>query len=158
MIEDAKRVIAFVFEKLGKRGVSPSDFYLTISMDLRWCPVEKAKRFLRYAVDKKLISNIDGKLYPNFPLDDIEIPFGFRPRIFDEMEIEEELKDRIVHWISESTGKDVDEVWRDIEGISADKSLHLEVAALLYANRFGLNVTKYVDEVKRLLESEAPEE
>ena len=154
MIEDAKRVIAFVFERLGKRGVSPSDFYLTLSMDLRWCSVEKAKRFLRYAMDKKLISNIEGKLFPNFPLEDIEIPFGFRPKIFDEIEVEEELKDRIVHWISESTGKGIDEVWREVESISAEKSLNLEVSALFYANKLGLDVSSYADEVKKFLESE----
>ncbi len=154
MIEDAKRVIAFVFERLGKRGVSPSDFYLTLSMDLRWCSVEKAKRFLRYAMDKKLISNIEGKLFPNFPLEDIEIPFGFRPKIFDEIEVEEELKDRIVHWISENTGKGIDEVWREVESISAEKSLNLEVSALFYANKLGLDVSSYADEVKKFLESE----
>jgi len=154
MIEDAKRVIAFVFERLGKRGVSPSDFYLTLSMDLRWCSVEKAKRFLRYAMDKKLISNIEGKFFPNFPLEDIEIPFGFRPKIFDEIEVEEELKDRIVHWISENTGKGIDEVWREVESISAEKSLNLEVSALFYANKLGLDVSSYADEVKKFLESE----
>ena len=154
MIEDAKRVIAFVFERLGKRGVSPSDFYLTLSMDLRWCSVEKAKRFLRYAMDKKLISNIEGKLFPNFPLEDIEIPFGFRPKIFDEIEVEEELKDRIVHWISENTGKGIDEVWREVESISAEKTLNLEVSALFYANKLGLDVSSYADEVKKFLESE----
>jgi hypothetical protein len=158
MIEDAKRVIAFVFEKLGKKRVSPSEFYLTLSMDLRWCSIEKAKRFLRYAADKKLLSSIEGKLYPNFPLDDIEIPFGFRPKIFDEMEMEEELKDRIVHWIAENTGMDADEVWRKVENISAEKSLHLEVAALLYANRVGLDVRKYVEEVMKHIENEPKEE
>ena len=155
IIEDAKRTIAFVFERLGKRGASPSDFYLTLSMDLRWCSVEKAKRFLRYAMDKKLISNIEGKLYPNFPLDDIEIPFGFRPKIFDEIEVEEELKERIVHWISESTGKSVDEIWREVENISAEKSLHIEAAALFYANELGLDVGKYIDEVRNYLRSES---
>ena len=158
MIEDAKRVIAFVFERLGKRGVSPSDFYLTLSMDLRWCSVEKAKRFLRYAMDKKLISNIEGKLFPNFPLEDIEIPFGFRPKIFDEIEVEEELKDRIVHWISENTGKGIDEVWREVESISAEKTLNLEVSALFYANKLGLDVSSYADEVKKFLESEGVKE
>lgn len=151
MIEEAKKVIAFVFEKLGKRGVSPSDFYLTLSMDLRWCSVEKAKKFLRFAMDKKLLSSIEGKLYPNFPLDDIEIPFGFHPKIFDE--VEEELKDRIVHWISESTGEGIDEIWRKVEKISTDKLLHIEVAALVYANELGLDVRKYIDDARRCLES-----
>ena len=106
-------------------------------------------------MDKKLISNIEGKLYPNFPLDDIEIPFGFRPKIFDEIEVEEELKERIVHWISESTGKSVDEIWREVENISAEKSLHIEVAALFYANELGLDVRRYIDEVRNYLRSES---
>jgi len=152
MIEDAKRVIAFVFERLGKRGISAEDFYLTISMDLRWCSVDKAKRFLRYALDKKLLTSIEGKLFPNFPLDDIEIPFGFRPKVFDEIEVEEDVKDRLVHWIAESTGKSLEEIWREIEKISADKLLNLEVASLLYANQLGLDVSGFVDEVRGYLE------
>lgn len=153
MIEDAKRVIAFVFERSGKKGLTPSDFYLTLSMDLRWCSVEKAKRFLRYGLDKKLLSNIEGKLYPNFPLEDIEIPLGFKPRIFDEIEVEEELKERLIHWISENANIEIDEVWRRVESISAEKSIHIEVSALFYANKIGLNTSNYVDEVREYLKS-----
>ena len=152
MRDEAKIVIAFVFERLGKLSVPPSDFYFSLSMDLRWCSVDKAKKFIEYALKEGLLENRNGKLTAIFPFKDIEIPFGFTPSIFEKLEdigAEEDLKKRLARWISEKRSLDEQMVSKEIKSIAEGKIVFDEVAALIFANKLGIDTSEYLEEVSR---------
>lgn len=52
----------------------------------------------------------------------------------------------------------MEEIWREIEGISVEKSLHMEVSALFYANKMDVDVSRYIDDVRNFLEIEGAKE
>ena len=66
MNNEAQKVIAFVFKRSGKKQISYSDFYLTLSMELNWFTPDDAKKFLDFAIDNKFLIREKDMVQPNF--------------------------------------------------------------------------------------------
>ena len=79
MDETARKIIAYVFKKTGKKKLSESEFYLTISMDLKWCPPDASKEFLKNLISNGLLNKDDKHVFPNFDVDTVVIPIQFQP-------------------------------------------------------------------------------
>ncbi len=55
MNDECKIIIAFVFNRAGKKEMSFSEFYLTLSMDLNWFTPDDAKTFTKNAIENSLL-------------------------------------------------------------------------------------------------------
>ena len=152
-----RRVIAFVFRRAGVEEMKKSEFYLDLSMHLRWCTVDEAKGFLSNAVNRGLLEEKNGYVKPVFSLDDVEIPLDFKPSsdvfVFKKDEVEQRDIDFLLSQLLE-TG-DSEQVFSEIERIMEEKQVIREVAVLFFAHKKGFDVSEYVEDVFRLVRSEA---
>jgi len=157
LINEMRRVIAFVFRRAGVEEMKKSEFYLDLSMHLRWCTVDEAKGFLSNAVNMGLLEEKNGYVKPVFSLDDVEIPLDFKPSsdvfVFKKDEVEQRDIDFLLSQLLE-TG-DSEQVFSEIERIMEEKQVIREVAVLFFAHKKGFDVSEYVEDVFRLVRSEA---
>jgi hypothetical protein len=78
---EIKEIISFIFKRSGKKILTKSDFYLSLSIDLKWFTPRKANEFLNYILDNKFVIEINDMIQPNFDIENYKIPFGFKPKL-----------------------------------------------------------------------------
>jgi len=155
MANDAEITIAFIFKRSGKKELSKSEFYLPLSMELKWFSPQEAKDFVKSAIKQKLIIEKNELLKPSFNIDEIKIPIGFQPskQIIElkEIPITEEKKDilaDIVKKICEKTKFDEKIIFENIKKIENEKNITPEVAALLIGIEHNIELTDYYNKIK----------
>ena len=150
MNKEYKIIISFVFNRAGKREMSFSEFYLTLSMDLDWFTPDNAKTFTKNAVDNSLLKEEKKFIKPNFNIEEIKIPIGFSPseNVFQKKDIKEEkiekqqevsILNMLVEKIVEKSNLDRKTILRQIKEIEKEKNLSIEIAALLIGKEYKLN-------------------
>ena len=89
MDSEAKIIIAFLFNRSGKKELRDAELYLPLSMELAWFSTKESQEFVKSVIEQGLLTKKDGMLIPTFALDDIKIPVGFIPskRFFHEYKI-----------------------------------------------------------------------
>ena len=166
MTSETQQVIAFVFNRSGKKEMSFSEFYLTLSMGLNWFTPEEAKKFMKHALDKKLLIKNNEHVKPNFDIEDVVIPVGFYPskKILEDKikmrgekeehitgEEHQDVLEEIIHKIMEKTQLEEEEVVQKIKNIERERNIFPEIAAILVGKEYNVNLTKtYVDVEKKL--------
>jgi hypothetical protein len=148
MDSEAKIILAFVFNRSGKTGLTEAELYLPLAMELSWFSTKEAQQFVKYAMKKELVVKKDGMLSPNFPLDAIKIPVGFIPskKTFSETTDDtkgKEIIEEIVSQIFEQTHQDKTEIQEEIRKEGEEKNLLAEVAALYVARKHGVDVSEW---------------
>ena len=158
MVSESEAIIAFLFKRSGKEKMSFSDLYLTLSMELNWCPPEAAKTFVDTAVKQKLLSKNDEIVKPNFDIDKISVPLGFRPskKIFEEKEItkldkEKDIAKTLLRRIAENTGLDEKKIINEVKEIEREKNITFEVAALLVGKNHDVLLGTFYDIIEEKL-------
>jgi len=137
MDPEVKIIIAFLFKRSGKEKLNYSDLYLTLSMDLNWFTPDEAKAFVDNALKQKLLTQKDKLIEPNFNVDEIIVPIGFRPtkQISEKKEKDTHKKQNILATIAkriaEKTNLDDETIIKKIKTIEKEKDVTPEVAALL---------------------------
>jgi len=79
MSETVKHIISYVFKRSGKPVLSESEFYLTVSMHMKWCPPNIAKEFVSSCISLGLLKQEGETVSPGFDVDGVAIPLGFHP-------------------------------------------------------------------------------
>jgi hypothetical protein len=155
LISEAKIIIAFLFKRSGKKEMTKSEFYLSLSMDLKWFTPNKAKDFTLWSIKNNIILKNKDVLTPNFNIYDINIPIGFYPSngvIYAQKdEINEEnlnLIDKIVNRISERTGEKSRDILEKIKKIEKEKNILFEVATLYIGREYDMILEDYFEEVE----------
>ncbi len=159
MDSEAKIILAFLFNRSGKTGLSDAELYLPLSMELGWFPTKEAQQFVKYAIKKELVVKKDGVLSPNFALDTIKIPVGFLPskKTFSETTDDKKGKDiieEIISQIFEHIHRDKNEILEEIKKEGTDKNLLVEVAALYVARKHGVDVSEWYMFVEKAIVKE----
>jgi hypothetical protein len=97
------------------------------------------------AIEYKLLEKEGDLLRPTFSLNEISIPLGFKPprNLFERLK-EEDLLSSI-------------EATDEIEAIAAEKDVFREVAALMYAYKRGVDISKYIDKTLSSIKSRSSE-
>ena len=147
MDSEAEIVIAFLFKRSGKEELSLSEFYLPLSMDLKWFSPKQAKAFVSHAVEQKLLIKKGDLVKPNFGYKKVVVPIGFQPskQIFEEKkeDIKEEKEDvmkTIISRIVKKTCLDAQSVAEKIKSIEKEKNITSEIAALLVGKEYDASV------------------
>jgi len=152
---EAKIVIAFLFKRSGKEELSLSEFYLSLSMDLKWFSPKQAKAFVSRAVEQKLLIKKGDLVKPNFGYKKVVVPIGFHPpkQLFEEKEedIKEEKEDvvkTIIDRIVKKTGLDAQSIAEKIKDIEKEKNITSEVAALLVGKEYDASTEDCFEDVE----------
>ncbi len=156
MNHEKKIVLAFIYKRTGKEALSFSEMYLTISMNLNWCSPKEAKNFIKNCIEKNLLIEEKDVLKPNFKLEDVDIPVGFKPSAnFFEKKINGkpdgkklESKNNLISLIAKKTDKSIEEINEEINVISSEKNLFFDVAALLYAKEYDIELEKFIKDTE----------
>ncbi|UCH71833.1 MAG: DUF2240 family protein [Thermoplasmatales archaeon] len=160
MPSEEKIIIGFLFRRVGKKKLSLSDLYLSLSLDLDWFSPKEAKKFVNRALKKNLLIKEEGKVTPSFVYENISIPVDFFPsESFEEKE--ENLLDidtkkesqniikKIVDKIAEKTGKNERELIEKITSVSNEKEISREVSAIYLGVFYGVNLSEFFDFVEK---------
>ena len=158
MASERETIIAFVFNRAGKKEMTYSEFYLTLSVELNWFKPEDAKTFTKKAVENKLLDEMDGILKPSFNTGEIRIPLGFYPsqknfegpqeKTDKSTEKEEDVLKNIIKKIAEKANLDEKTIKKQIEQIEKDKNITSEVAALLVGKDYDIAFDDVLEKIK----------
>jgi hypothetical protein len=153
-----QQVIAFIFKRSGKKKMKGSDFYLTISMELNWCPPHIAKSFVSKIEKTSLISKEKDFIMPSFNIDKIQIPIDFKPSIefFQEFKVTgpEKMKlnnESIIDLIKIQSKLSEEEIQSSIHEIQQQKKVVKPIALLMLAKKQGIDITEYIDTIEQEL-------
>jgi hypothetical protein len=145
MTSEAEIIIAFLFKRSGKNELKEAEIYLPLSIDLGWFSNRESHEFINHVLTQKLLIKKDGLLIPNFDIEKINIPLRFYPSkktFAKEEKIVEEynVMDTIVNRIAEKKNQEYKKIIGEIEKISSEKNVLLEIAALLYAKECDIDI------------------
>jgi len=158
MASQAELIIAFVFNRSGKKELSFSEIYLTLSMELNWFTPDDAKEFVKKAIEHKLLEKIDGKISPLFDISKINVPIGYVPigKLFEKNKEgnakEPSVLDEIIDKISKETKESREEICEKIKKIEEEKNITKEIAALLVTKNYkNISDVLYKEISKRII-------
>ncbi|MEA3457544.1 MAG: DUF2240 family protein [Candidatus Thermoplasmatota archaeon] len=156
MNSEIKIIIAFLFKRSGKKEMTQSELYLTLSIDLKWFSPQKAKEFVNSTLQNNILVKKGAFLTPTFDVNKITIPTGFHPskEVFykQKEEEEEEIPDiieNVVKRIAEDTGMNVKDIFEKIKYAEREKNVLLEVAALLIGREYDIALDSYFEGAER---------
>jgi hypothetical protein len=142
MYDDAKQIIAFLFARSGKKKLTTSELYLTLSMDLQWCSPKIAKEFVFGSHRLGLLLQEGNHFSPSFNTQDIDIPLAFFPSekmfiLSDQQKYTVIEKNKPLTILTErllrKTSLSREQVDRMIQTIMEEKQLNFEAATALFA-------------------------
>ena len=157
MDHEVKIIIAFLFKKSGKEKLSYSDLYLTLSMDLNWFTPDEAKAVIDNALKQKMLTQKDKLIEPNFNVDEIVVPAGFRPtkQISEKKEKkihgEQNILATIVKRIVERTDLTDESIMKKIKETENERNVTPDVAALLVGKEYEISLEDLFDEMEKSL-------
>jgi hypothetical protein len=156
MASEAEIIIAFIFNRSGKTGLTEAEFYLPLSMELGWLSTKEAQAFVKNALKQGLLVKKDGMLQPNFSVAHVTIPLGFAPskQLFTqtpEAYPEQTLLQKIINRISEQTRQPLQEIEQEIATEEREKNILPEVAAVIIAIKHQVDITEWYTDVDQAL-------
>ncbi|MCJ7570484.1 MAG: DUF2240 family protein [Candidatus Thermoplasmatota archaeon] len=140
--------------------MSFSEFYLTLSMDLKWFTPDDAKTFTKNAIENSLLKEEKDLIKPNFNIDEIKIPTGFYPseQILQQKEFikekiekkqDENILDILVEKIVEKSNLDKETILKQIKEIEKEKNITTEIAALLVGKEYALDFDDILEKTEK---------
>jgi len=140
-----EKLIAFLFQTTGKDRLTEKEIYMILSFKLGWLTPADGKRAIQKALEKNLIKKEGDEIIPNFDYKSIDIPFEFK---FDAkmLEMEEDLYSKIVARIMNNRNVGEKKIREEIEEVAEKNDIYKEVAALVIAKRYGIEIDDLVKE------------
>jgi hypothetical protein len=81
VVEEARVLVAHLFQRAGREVLSESEMANAMSLDLGWYPPREARDLVAGFVRAALLEHTeDGDLRPLFPAREVKVPLGFRPQ------------------------------------------------------------------------------
>ena len=156
MDSEAKIIIAFIFNRSGKTGLTEAEFYLPLSIELGWLSTKEAQELAKNALKQGLLVRKDGLLQPNFSVASVTIPLGFSPskQLFTETSDghpEKTLLQKIIDRICERTHQSHHEIEQEISAEEREKNIFPEIAAVIIAIKHQVDITEWYTDVDHAL-------
>ncbi|RLI99816.1 MAG: hypothetical protein DRP08_06900 [Candidatus Aenigmatarchaeota archaeon] len=152
MRSETEIIIAFIFKRSGKTELTSSEFYLPISMDLKWFSPQEAKAFVDMVINQNLLVKKGDLLKPNFNIDSVVIPAGFKPSKQDfnknefvtQKQEKQDIVEIIVGKIIKKTDLARQTIFEKIKLIEKEKNITLKVAALLVGKEYNIDLNGFL--------------
>ena len=155
MDSEVKIILTFLFKRSGKKQLSFSELYLTLSIDLNWFTPDDAKKFVNEALEKKILTKKKDLITPSFDIEKVSVPVGFYPskRVFIEeepIEVKEEidLLNQIIKKIAKKVKLKDQDILNKIKKIEEEKKVTTEVAALLFGKENDLDLSEFFENIE----------
>ncbi|ADJ14237.1 DUF2240 family protein [Halalkalicoccus jeotgali] len=143
--------VAAPFREAGTRSMEESRFVVALSLDRDWFSPDQAKRLIDVAVGEGLLERTEAGIEATFPVDSVGIPEDFSPAedlLAQRSPFERVLERVVADGIDKRTAVGrINELQREI-GIS------IEVAAVVFARREGIDVSGELSAVRGTLNRE----
>ena len=150
MESNAKKIISFIFKRSGKSCLDKSEFYLSLSVDLKWFSPDQAKIFMKYVIKKKLLTEKNNFLEPNFDINKISIPFRYTP-VVSSYEINDKKNEKKIIDVTSLiltkinyNSSERNKIINNIKTISNEKNIFSSVASLLFFRDFDIELFDYI--------------
>ena len=165
MESESKIVLAFLFKRSGKNMLKESDIYLPLSLELGWFSSTQAQEFVKHAFNEKLLIKKDDMITPSFDVNTVDIPIGFQPskHVAEQQHIpvkdqsrkeKRSLIEQIIDDIVEKTGQNKETVSAKINDIEKEKKIFSEIAALVVAREYCVNVDAFYEQIEHMVFTE----
>jgi len=159
MDSEAEIIIAFLFKRSGKTELKESEIYLPLSIELGWFSSQQAHNFVTSALKQNLLKAKGSLLTPTFAVENVAIPVGFYPsktsfETEEEGKTKEEKKsvlDMIIQCISKKTNQNEKDLREKVKEIEEEKGILPEVATLVVAKEYDVDVEEYLAQVEHIL-------
>lgn len=149
-----QQAVAHVYRRAGRERMEAAELRHVVSLDLRWFPPEDARRFVDRCLQQGLLREAEGGLEPTFDPADVQIPSTFQPTpSILEGEASGTLVEEVSKAIAGATGEDADLARKDVsrEVARLGGLVTEEVAAILLAEREGLDVSGWIGPARETL-------
>lgn len=143
--------VAAPFQGAGARTMEESRFVVSLSLDRDWFSPDQAKRLIDVAVSEGLLSRTDGGIEATFPVESVEIPADFSPD--EDLLTERSPFERVLETIVDG-GVDKRTAVARINELQRELGITVEVAAVVFARREGIDVSEDVPAVRGTLNRE----
>ncbi len=148
MIQEAKKLIAFLFQRSGKNNLDENEIYMTLSYELGWLTPAEAKQFIRRGLERGLLSETDDGYTPTYDVSAVDIPLGFEVDGSIVQPGDEDLVSVIAGVLASEDTREED-VRRQIRERAKTEHVIPAVAALLIAHERGVDVGPYLGQARR---------
>lgn len=162
MNDEHKIIITFVFNRSGKKEMSFSEFYLTLSLDLKWFTPDNAKSFTLNSIEYNLLKKEKEQIKPNFNIDEVKIPTVFYPSknvLFEkDFKNEKTIKiqdnntlESILEKIVEKSNLDKKIIINQIKELEKEKNITAEIAAILVGKQYHIPFSELFKRIENQL-------
>ena len=149
-ISEIEVALAQLFQKKGKSSLTEKEFVFAASLDLRWFTPKDAQKFLDISMDSELLALDGDKVKTTFDYKSVEIPKGYAPAV-ELLQSSVKPKGVFLKIIDQiSTEKDIPskDVISLVNQTQDRMNIAVEVAALIVARQYGIDVSEYIDQVE----------
>jgi len=158
-MKELEFTLASVFKRSGKAVLTPKDFQLYISMELKWFSPGETQALVKNGIRSGLLLEKPEGLAPNFDVGKVNVPMSFKPS----KKVLESMDDipvflRIVDKIARATDSERSDVISKINRKQSSLRLSIEVVALLYAVSLDVDVKPFLEDVEKELIERVKEE
>ncbi|MBS3773489.1 MAG: DUF2240 family protein [Candidatus Thermoplasmatota archaeon] len=152
MIQEARKLIAFLFQRSGKDSLDENEIYMTLSYELGWLTPAEAKEFIQRGLEQGLLQETDAGYTPTFDTASVDVPLGFE---VDGSIVQIEQEDLVTVIAGVLAGRDMHEEQARslIQKRVEQEHVIPEVAALLVAHEHGVDVQPYLERARKAVKN-----
>ena len=149
-IQEIEVALAQLFRKKGKGSLTEKEFVFAASLDLRWFTPKDAQKFLDISTESELLMMDGDRLKPTFDYKSVEVPKGYAPTV-ELLQASVKPKGIFLKVVDQiSTEKEIPskDVISLVNQTQDRMNIDVEVAALIVARQYGVDVSEYIDKVE----------
>jgi hypothetical protein len=160
MPDELEICLAALFLNKGKDVLTPKEFTMYASLDLRWMQVKDAEALMSMLLEKGLISNTGGYIRPAIDTSSVIVPVayrpsdkliktlsGYKPKQQAKKESPPDLLSRLIQEALRS-GVEKGAFISECNRISKKADVDIEVAALLILREKGVDVVPFINDAR----------
>ena len=148
---DLETCLALLFKRKGKNILSEKEFVFSASMDFRWFSPKEAQALLEMGIKRGLLERTDGMVKPAFDYKTMEIPVNYRPckDLLKEVEPDVSLFSIVLDDMAKTSGQKKRDLVARVNKVQDHLGVDIEVAALALAKDMGMDISPYLDRVRK---------
>ena len=149
---ELEKIMTAVFQKEGKDTLTAREIALSISMGRHWFKLNEAKQIVEMAIAANLLKDDGGNLTPSFDMLGVHLDLDYAPsRDILAPKVTEDVFMAIVDSIVATTSLEKRQVISHINKKKSALGVSIEVAALLVAKGYEVDVSRFIDGVEKKL-------
>ena len=151
MTDELRLCTAAFFRSRGKAVVTENEFLMGISMNMRWMPYSDAEKLLSLIIKKNLAEKDGEYIRPKFDVSTIDVPVGYRPSpAILSVPVSTDPFQALLANVSEM-GVDRKELLSKCRIVQKKLDIDIEAAALLVLSEMNVDVSRYLDEMYKVV-------